>query len=30
MVRELRPVVICNQESKLEVVDEFVSRSLWG
>jgi hypothetical protein len=30
VVWELRSVVICNQESKLEVVIEFVSRSLWG
>jgi hypothetical protein len=29
-VLEKKPTVLCIQESKLEVVDEFMCRSLWG
>lgn len=30
LVREKKPWVVCIQETKLEVVDDFLCRSLWG
>jgi len=29
LVRERKPWVVCIQETKLEVVDDFLCRSLW-
>lgn len=30
LVREKHPVMLCLQESKLQMVDDFVISSLWG